>query len=96
MIYNVALSITTPSISITINSIATLDLTTLGIITLKTDCCYAERHLCCVSIMLIAAYKPECRYAKCRYAECHYADCRPPAHNISRFIEIRKMHKWDL
>jgi hypothetical protein len=42
------------------------------------DVCYAEGHLCQLSLMLSVAnqaFYTECLYAECRYAECHYAEC---------------------
>jgi hypothetical protein len=38
---------------------------TLSIMTLDTECCYAECHK--------EALNAECRYAKCNYAECRGA-----------------------
>ncbi len=43
------------------------------------DGCYAECHLCQVSLMLSVAnqaFYAECLYAECQYAECRYAECR--------------------
>ncbi len=39
------------------------------------ESCYAECHLCSLSLTL-SAPNSECHYAECRYAECRFADCR--------------------
>ena len=42
------------------------------------DGCYAECHLCQVSLMFSVAnqaFYAECLYAECRYAECLHAEC---------------------
>ncbi len=43
-------------------------------LSITAEHCYAERHLCWLSLMLTVTYV-DC-HTKAPYAECHYAECR--------------------
>jgi hypothetical protein len=64
------------TLSIMVFSITTLSITALSIMKLLSNIKkHDTRHKMTLSLMLLAIYNTECRYAGCRVSYC-YAECR--------------------